>query len=253
MSSTYNAIYISPHLDDVVLSCGGQIYQRTQAGEKVLVVTLAAGDPPVEGLSPLALSMQKSWDLLVEAGERRRDEDQHACRLISADYCHWPFQEGIYRYDKKGIPLYPTLAALFGKIAGGDEETIQLWAKKMGDLSPEPEVYLPLGAGGHVDHQIARLAGEKAFAAKKIHYYEDFPYAQRFLAVRKLTWPRRQWRSELLRLTPEAIKARIAAISAYPSQAWVIFGGPADLEFKVRRYLKRVGGGERIWGYLARP
>ena len=55
----YHAIYLAPHLDDAVLSCGGQIFERTARGENVLVVTVMAGDvvhapssPAVEGSLP---------------------------------------------------------------------------------------------------------------------------------------------------------------------------------------------------------
>ncbi len=41
----YAHIYIAPHLDDAVLSCGGQIAQHTATGARVLVVTICAGSP----------------------------------------------------------------------------------------------------------------------------------------------------------------------------------------------------------------
>lgn len=47
MKAGVDAIHLSPHLDDVVLSCGGQIAARCGRGESVLVVTLAAGDAKV--------------------------------------------------------------------------------------------------------------------------------------------------------------------------------------------------------------
>ncbi|MEZ4728018.1 MAG: PIG-L family deacetylase [Caldilineaceae bacterium] len=46
MPSVYDAIYLSPHLDDVALSCGGQIFGATRTGQRVLIVTITAGDPP---------------------------------------------------------------------------------------------------------------------------------------------------------------------------------------------------------------
>ena len=39
-------LFISPHLDDVVLSCGGYIHRLTTSGEKVVIVTVIAADVP---------------------------------------------------------------------------------------------------------------------------------------------------------------------------------------------------------------
>ena len=44
-------IYLSPHLDDAALSCKGSIKQQTQAGERVEVWTVCAGEPPDGPLS----------------------------------------------------------------------------------------------------------------------------------------------------------------------------------------------------------
>ena len=48
---SYDTIFLAPHLDDVVLSCGGQIFLETEAGNSVLVVTIMAGDPPQRTLT----------------------------------------------------------------------------------------------------------------------------------------------------------------------------------------------------------
>jgi len=39
-------IYLSPHLDDAVLSCGGIIWQQVQSGHQVEIWTICAADPP---------------------------------------------------------------------------------------------------------------------------------------------------------------------------------------------------------------
>ena len=37
-------VYLSPHLDDAVLSCGGAIHRAGAAGEAVLVITVFAAE-----------------------------------------------------------------------------------------------------------------------------------------------------------------------------------------------------------------
>ena len=55
-------IFISPHLDDAVLSCGGGIARLTCSGERVTVVTIFTGDQsPGEPLSTLAVRSHASW------------------------------------------------------------------------------------------------------------------------------------------------------------------------------------------------
>ena len=41
-----------------------------------------------------------------------------------------------------------------------------------------------LGAGGHVDHRLVRLAAEAVHGAGLL-YYEDYPYAAKWRAVRR--------------------------------------------------------------------
>ncbi|MBN2499463.1 MAG: PIG-L family deacetylase, partial [Anaerolineales bacterium] len=55
-------IYLSPHLDDVALSCGGLVWEQAQAGMAVEVWSVCAGDPPPGELSEYARSLHARWD-----------------------------------------------------------------------------------------------------------------------------------------------------------------------------------------------
>ena len=50
----YQHIHLSPHLDDVAYSSGGSIYQLTQAGERVLVVSFFTASSPDDSLTPVS-------------------------------------------------------------------------------------------------------------------------------------------------------------------------------------------------------
>ena len=63
MKPYYDYIYLSPHLDDAVLSCAGQICQFVQAGRSVLIITIMAGDAPAADLSPFARSLHERWEV----------------------------------------------------------------------------------------------------------------------------------------------------------------------------------------------
>lgn len=243
MSASYQAIYLSSHLDDVVLSCGGQIAARTRRGESVLIATLVAGDPDGE-LTPLAIQMHSAWKL-DGTFAARREEDRRACALLGADCRHETAPDAMYRrHPETRAPFYASLKEVLGPAHPADAAA-PIWAEALNRLPPAQEVFAPLGVGGHVDHWIVRRAAEAKFGGA-LTYYEDFPYAGKFLSVRKVVWPPWRWRAQVVRLAPEDIRARCAATAAYVTQAEMLFAGVWQLEPKINRYIRRVGG-ERLW------
>jgi len=60
-------VFLSPHLDDAVLSCGGFIFELIQKGERVEICTICAGDPPPGELSPLAEMLHQRWGVTAQA------------------------------------------------------------------------------------------------------------------------------------------------------------------------------------------
>lgn len=230
-------VYLSPHLDDAVLSCAGRIAQESRTGLAVWIVTIFAGDPP------------ETAALIGVDGEtmpNRRREDQHACALVGAACRHWPFPEAAYRRDPAtGRPAYPELADLFGALHPADEAWIDQVAARINQLPPAARVLVPLGVGGHVDHAITRQAAERARGGE-LTYYEDFPYAQKWGALSKVLRPRRRWRSTATRVSTADLDLKCRAIAAHASQAWILFKDARDLRRKVVRYAFRRRG-ERYW------
>src|SRR5678816_3320336 len=113
----YDALYLSPHLDDAVLSCGGQIFQRTAAGQTVLIVTIMAGDPPHPTVSDYAQSLHDRWALATDAAAARRAEDLAAAHLLGADTLHWSVPDCIYRlHPTSGQPFYVSDVDIFDQI-----------------------------------------------------------------------------------------------------------------------------------------
>ena len=80
-------IYISPHFDDAVLSCGGLIWEQTQKGNPVEIWTVCAGDAPPGPLSLLALDCHRQWGIesAAELVAARRLENQEAAALVGAE------------------------------------------------------------------------------------------------------------------------------------------------------------------------
>jgi len=70
----YDYIYLSPHLDDVVFSCSGNIYCHRQKGLHTLIVTFFTADPHPP-FSSLAQDFHDLWQVPEEDpyGIRKKD------------------------------------------------------------------------------------------------------------------------------------------------------------------------------------
>jgi LmbE family N-acetylglucosaminyl deacetylase len=91
-------VYLSPHFDDVVLSCGGLVWEQLQAGQPVEIWTLGAGVPQ-EGLalSEFAQQLHERWQTGIEAVATRRMEDETAMLRLGAVARYWDLPDCIYR------------------------------------------------------------------------------------------------------------------------------------------------------------
>lgn len=244
----YDALYLSPHLDDVALSCGGQIFDRVAAGQSVLIVTLMAGDPPAGPVSPFAQQLHARWELAADAVSRRRAEDVAACGRLGAAFRHLAVPDCIYRrHPDSGVPLYDTEAALWGEIHPAEGWLMHSLGQQLMALPSADWVGVPLTVGQHVDHRLTRVVAEQCFAAT-LAYYEDYPYVGREGALTEvITEPEGgEWRGTAVPVSEAGIVARIEAIAHFASQVGTFFQDRADLETKIRAEIQRCGG-ERIW------
>lgn len=243
----YNSIFLSSHLDDAILSCGGIIRRLTRAGQSGLIVSVLAGDPPQGGLSDFALSLHTRWQLGNDAVARRRAEDVNACNLVGADWLHWPVPECIYRQnDMSGDHLYTSEESLFDSVKASEVGLIAALARRIDSLPSFDALFAPLAAGNHVDHQLTRLAAELSLGPAALTYYEDYPYAQNEGNIAAALDEKDSWRSEVIRLELADIDTKIGAIACYESQTSTFFRDHQDLAHQVGLYTRQVGG-ERLW------
>jgi LmbE family N-acetylglucosaminyl deacetylase len=248
--NAYAHVYLSPHLDDAVLSCGGRIWQQVQAGERVLVVTVFSSAPAAgASFSPFAQELHARWGHPTDAVARRREEDLAALGRLGAEAIHWPYTDCIYRQTPEGHFPYASEAALWGDIHPAEEGLIIELAERMAalPLTRDGAVYAPLNVKHHVDHQITCRAAE--VSGHPLTYYEEFPYAgepQEVQAARV----HRQGSAELILLSEQALEARIAAIACYRSQISTFWADVAEMATAVRTFAERTGNGrlaERYW------
>lgn len=247
---TYDAIYLSPHLDDAALSCGGQIFEQTAVGKRVLVVTVMAAQPSAQPLSDFAQTLHGRWQLAQHAVQARQAEDVAACAILGADYQHGFVPDCIYRNDAHGRALYPDWPHIIDGIHPDERPLLAQLAAWFNQLPASPMVVAPLAIGNHVDHQIVRQAAHACFGAR-LWYYEDYPYTRDAAAVTAVfSATDMPWHSQTIPLSAAAIEAKINAIRAYRSQLSSFYADDMALQSEITEMATAVGG-ERLWQYQA--
>ncbi len=149
-----DALYVSPHLDDAVLSCPGRILEDVAAGRRVVVATLfSRGD---------------------ETYDRRREEDRRALGLLGAEPLWLDLPDSPYRN-----PYYNSFRTIVLDEHHSDHPFVaevastirSLWER----LRPG-RVHLPLAAGTHIDHRLVHRAWTALPPDANVTFYEDRPY-----------------------------------------------------------------------------
>ena len=249
MPANSRLIFLSPHPDDAVLSCGGWIYQLAQDGERPIVITIFGGDAPADvPRSAFARSLQERWQMGDDAPARRRDEDRTACDRLGCYLIHLPFTDAVYRVTAQGRSLYDSEEAIFSGVRDEDIIDRVAWAveARLRQVA-NARLVVPLTAGKHVDHVIAREAAERTQA--ELIYYEDYPYAEQPERMTHV-WNGDEWASESIGLSEAALQAKIEAFLLHRSQISTFYRDDDEVRQRIRAYALLVGQGtiaERYW------
>jgi len=182
-------VYLSPHLDDAIFSCGGIIAHQVQTGNDVEVWSIFTADPPDDKLTAFAKILHRRWAKEGLPYELRRFEDEEACRVLGVKSRHFNFPDCIYRYyDTNKSPLVRKTSDLFRPVR---EPEISLEGNILStvfsNLSIDDQVILPLGVGEHIDHLLIRQLGLR-LKNKKL-FYPDFPYSGNLDSIEGLKLP----------------------------------------------------------------
>ena len=176
-------IFLSPHFDDVVYSCGGTLGVQASCGLRPLVITVFGGVPASElELSPFAAQIHRRMGFRQETSASevvtaRRKEDAKALDYLQADYLWLDYSDAIYR----GAPAYYAGdGQLINEVNPGDMEIDTQLAQSLVTLNerlPDTVWYAPLGVGRHVDHQIVCSVIDRLIQrGANVKLYEDLPY-----------------------------------------------------------------------------
>ncbi len=245
ITTRHRHIFLSPHFDDVVYSCGGTLGVQVSSGLRPLVITIFAGIPPAEQpLSPYALQVMSHMGSASTQGaraleERRRKEDSTALDYLQCDYLWLDYPEAIYRGNPAYYNRYEQLIG--GDVHPADQVIDRQLAQTLLDLQarlPDAAWYAPLGIGRHVDHQIVCSAADRLVQrGAKVYYYEDFPYVVRQADAlqQRLTALGTSFEPTLVEMS-EMLPARLEAAEMYTSQIDSNFGNAEALHKTIEQY-----------------
>lgn len=242
-------LYLSPHLDDAALSCGGHMLATLAAGTRARVVNIFAGIPDYSHLSAYARRQHAKWGNLPDPYAARRAEDATALAAIDAEVEHWDGLDAIYR-PPGGPFLYTNHDEVFGPIHPDERDYPVALAARCDALAVglhDATWFAPLAVGGHVDHRIARDTGFILHAhGHRVEFYEDFPYAARWQEVAEvLDASHHTWQPIL---TAIDIEGKIALVRAYASQLTAVFGDETLVESTIRDYAAALAAGPDLAG-----
>ena len=249
------AIFVAPHLDDVALSCGGTVACHASRGQEPLIVTVAAGAP----------AGAEAQDMHVDYVGCRRREDAAAAAALGASTEWLPYLDAVYR--GYGAEIFGARRQESGLVDRIGRDLERRWSES-GSVS----VFLPLGIGNHVDHQLCASLHERLRrVGATVWHYEDTPYVLRWAAAER--WinsmelaplkvavkPYLEERLVTMGLVPSVVEVtrqmtgRLAAIECYQSQLAGLFPR-RNHRAVIRAYAaslmsKQETYGERFWAF----
>jgi LmbE family N-acetylglucosaminyl deacetylase len=238
--------FLSPHLDDAVLSCGGTIHQLTAAGETVHIRTVMSGDPPNPlPDTPIVRELHSRWNVGPTPMVVRRQEDHDAAALVGAQAEHMEIPDCVYRTSESGKALYPDENSLWQRVHPLDPAIRRLGGFRLpADVS---HVYIPLGVGNHVDHMVVREIGialyrllQTAGNPADVRFYAEYPYSEDADATQKAlasisTEIKLAHHPTVLTYTD--IAKKVEAVKAYQSQISTFWEDEFVLEKRIRTAL----------------
>jgi hypothetical protein len=236
-------IFLSPHFDDVALSCGGLVWSLIQGGHTVEIWTLMGGTPPEQTFSPFAQDMHNQWGMPPnEVVATRQAEDVAACKVLGVQMRHFDWLDAIYRRDPKtGTPQVLNDDELFGKPPEADL-VAEIAGKLILQIPEEGILVAPISLGNHIDHRAVRAGADGTGLVT--FYYADYPYI-----LRNFDDPCLSDGSLVpvpYLLSKGALIAWGKAVLCYRSQLRMFWRDAKEVRLSIKNYC--AGGGGRLWG-----
>ncbi len=236
-------IFLSPHLDDIALSCGGIVHHLATLDNPVEIWTFFSGSPKDLSLSNFAKSLHSRWDLPIDAPDIRRSEDIAACKILSAQARHFNFLDCIYRVDsnrnfivEKEEDLYQPIPSTQTYLVSEIREVIQ------NQVKPEDRIISPMAIGDHLDHRIL-LKAVQELKRENVLFYQDYPYV---IKTQKQAIFFKNYSPIKFNLSPVDIKKWHQSIAEYRSQLSTFWKDSEWMKSEIVKFASQ-GGGQSLW------
>jgi len=162
-------IFLSPHPDDVIWSCGDLIISLLSNKKPVKIITLFDGE------EEMGFFNKEQWRNVANP-EIRIKENKQAMEYLSLKNISFHLNDASLRKDSKGQFIYSTIDEIFKKNHSENEKILQFIIRKLKEFHRENYIYYaPLGIGNHIDHIITRRAILN-INPSYLYWYREFPY-----------------------------------------------------------------------------
>lgn len=216
-------VFISPHLDDAILSAGNLITKLRSSGNKVKVVTVftKASEKPYSLNAQIHLK-NSGYTNAIRLFKDRQKEDIKAIKAIGAKYEHLNFTDAAFRRDIDGNFIYDSEMQFSGNVSDKDRDLEKKIKSKLQTIIKSKNIVFmaPLGIGRHVDHCIIRRVVE-AINVKSI-FWQDYPYVLNNDESRRFFRKNRQFK-KIVDIEDKPFSKKSLAISKYKSQSKYLF------------------------------
>jgi LmbE family N-acetylglucosaminyl deacetylase len=226
-----------------------------------------AGQAVIDTLSTQGATYTDDVVEAATAGEltaKRRVEDERYAYFAEASIVFLDLPDAVFRG-------YEGDDELLGGPRADDSAPYEALRTEITRLEPQ-KVYLPLGVGGHVDHQLCRSVGIGLLNDSRrwvmpgpeyagiITFYEDFPYALwgDFKRLDQVSTNGELSLPADVGLTPEyadvtdQLERKITGITIYESQLDRLFGGRKPMAGAVRAWGRQVAALGHVDGFAER-
>ncbi|MEW5992652.1 MAG: PIG-L family deacetylase [Chloroflexota bacterium] len=239
-------------------------YRRASIRNQPLAGQALIDDVPTQGATMTGelVDAAAAGDVMA----RRRVEDERYAYFAEASIVFLDLPDAVFRG-------YEGDDELLGSPRLDDEPPLARIRREIARLEPQT-VYVPLGVGNHVDHQLCRDVGLALATeprswvmpgpdwAGNVVFYEDFPYAwwHGFDRLEQLPDGALNGLDRGLLLTPQyadisdQVERKIRGVALYESQLHRLFGGEAEMAAAVRAHGAKTaelgghgGAAERYW------
>lgn len=226
------AVFVSPHLDDAVLSCAALMRAMSEVAPVTVVTLFSAAAPPPHTRAARTFLRQCGASDAATLFAQRRAEDVAVLDGLGVRHVHLGHPDALFRRRNDPFGLlrragrvlpeldhrYPTFRfdIDLGRVSRGDADLRDQLVEQVTSLAQGASVFAPVGVGRHVDHLLGRSVGERLGAT----LYADFPYTVRDpagegVAARGL----RPWTWEV------GVDGKPSVIAGYRTQVDALFPG----------------------------